>query len=359
MSKINIGDIVRFISDVGGGVVTRKECNTIYIEDKDGFEIPTLEKDCIVVKSNNNELDKSHNSTTISHNISNRYTDKQDSPNFIKGRDNLNLYLIFVPNSITDLSRTNFDSYLINDSNYHISYLYSTSVDSNKGKYLLVSEGIIEPNQKIFIEELSHTILGRINSINLQFIVFSYEKAFNKISPMEITHKIDAKKFLKQGCFCENDFFDNEAMLIELVVNNKIKSQPKIFNTFGVGINKETITYGTQSINNNKKSEDIIVIDLHIEQLLDDTSGLQPRDMLQKQIDIFTNIMNKNKTKIGQKIVFIHGKGNRILRNSIERELRTKHRYAEYQDASFTEYGYGATMVTIHTKDYDNRRKWR
>lgn len=49
----------------------------------------------------------------------------------------------------------------------------------------------------------------------------------------------------------------------------------------------------------------------------------------------------------GRRIVFIHGKGEGVLRNSIIKDLRTNFKQCQYQDASFCEYGYGATMVTI------------
>ena len=49
----------------------------------------------------------------------------------------------------------------------------------------------------------------------------------------------------------------------------------------------------------------------------------------------------------GRKIVFIHGKGDGVLRASIECELRRKYPTCRFQDASFQEYGYGATQVTI------------
>lgn len=57
--------------------------------------------------------------------------------------------------------------------------------------------------------------------------------------------------------------------------------------------------------------------------------------------------MDENKRNKGQKIVFIHGKGDGILKNAILKELSSKYKSAYYQDASFREYGYGATMVTI------------
>ena len=47
------------------------------------------------------------------------------------------------------------------------------------------------------------------------------------------------------------------------------------------------------------------------------------------------------------KIIFIHGKGDGVLRSSLERELKQRYRSCTYQDASFREYGFGATQVTI------------
>ena len=47
------------------------------------------------------------------------------------------------------------------------------------------------------------------------------------------------------------------------------------------------------------------------------------------------------------KIVFIHGVGQGVLKQEVLKLLKTK--YAKYytQDASFREYGYGATMVIL------------
>ena len=45
--------------------------------------------------------------------------------------------------------------------------------------------------------------------------------------------------------------------------------------------------------------------------------------------------------------MFIHGKGEGVLRQAIIHELNYKYKHFQYQDASFQEYGYGATQVTI------------
>jgi dsDNA-specific endonuclease/ATPase MutS2 len=58
--------------------------------------------------------------------------------------------------------------------------------------------------------------------------------------------------------------------------------------------------------------------------------------------------MQSHSKRIGQKIVFIHGKGDGVLRKAVLDLLRKSYPKAELQDASFAEYGFGATLVTIH-----------
>lgn len=69
--------------------------------------------------------------------------------------------------------------------------------------------------------------------------------------------------------------------------------------------------------------------------------------MLNLQIDEFSRIMDENLKHKGQKIVFIHGKGEGVLRNAILKELNHRYKGHDVQDASFREYGFGATQVTI------------
>ena len=46
--------------------------------------------------------------------------------------------------------------------------------------------------------------------------------------------------------------------------------------------------------------------------------------------------------------VFIHGKGEGVLRTALEKELKTTYKnQCRFQDASFREYGFGATMITF------------
>ncbi|MDD3908240.1 MAG: Smr/MutS family protein, partial [Bacteroidales bacterium] len=70
--------------------------------------------------------------------------------------------------------------------------------------------------------------------------------------------------------------------------------------------------------------------------------------MLKYQMDTFRKVMDEHRSKKAFKIVFIHGKGDGVLRSAILNELKTKYKSCKWQDASFREYGFGATMVTIY-----------
>ena len=57
---------------------------------------------------------------------------------------------------------------------------------------------------------------------------------------------------------------------------------------------------------------EIIEIDLHIGELLDDTRGMSNSEILNYQLDKFREVMEQYRNKREQRIVFIHGKGNTV-----------------------------------------------
>ena len=94
--------------------------------------------------------------------------------------------------------------------------------------------------------------------------------------------------------------------------------------------------------------DEIIEIDLHAHEVLETTSGMSAGDIKEYQLTIFRRTMQDHMEEKGRKIIFIHGKGNGVLRKAILDELKYAYKTCEWQDASFQQYGFGATMVTIH-----------
>lgn len=104
----------------------------------------------------------------------------------------------------------------------------------------------------------------------------------------------------------------------------------------------------TQVFKSGKKDDPPKEIDLHINKILDDFIGLSNAEIIEIQLNCFRTYLNKAIKDKERKIVFIHGIGNGTLKKSLRQELETFHKKkCYYQDASFKEYGFGATLVII------------
>lgn len=97
-------------------------------------------------------------------------------------------------------------------------------------------------------------------------------------------------------------------------------------------------------------SKEIVVLDLHIENLIDSHNGMSNSAILKIQMTHFKTFLNKSIDKKQRKIVVIHGVGEGVLRHEIRKELDIYHPYFEYYDASYDEFGYGATEIRLIKK---------
>ena len=88
-------------------------------------------------------------------------------------------------------------------------------------------------------------------------------------------------------------------------------------------------------------------VDLHIENILPDYNDLSSGEILEAQMDRFTTVLNGAIMHKQKKVVFIHGKGAGKLKYELKKKLETDYPRLKFQDASFKEYGYGATLVII------------
>jgi DNA-nicking Smr family endonuclease len=93
-----------------------------------------------------------------------------------------------------------------------------------------------------------------------------------------------------------------------------------------------------------------VVLDLHIENLIDSHNGMSNSAILKIQMSHFKSFLNKSIDKKQRKIVVIHGVGEGVLRHEIRKELDIYHPYFEYYDASYDDFGYGATEIRLIKK---------
>lgn len=399
---MKIGDRVRFLSETGGGKIAGFQGkNIVLVEDEDGFQIPTPVNEVVVVEQDDYSTAKvisdkmdarqkaeEHAQTELrndSRSIKSLLRDGQDEAAMIedddddpsereltykpkteerKGGNQLTAYLAFVPISSDSASGPRFEVYFVNDSNYFLSYLWLTAEGSN---WSLRNNGEVEPNTKLFLEEIGTDDINELGRVAVQLMAYKKDKAFILKPVVDIQFRIDPVKFYKSGTFQENDFFETPALLYALVqkdvaarsltVNTK-ELKKEIYHSAQPETHKQHADdyvrryddgrhKGNPFIIKHRGDDDIVVIDLHADALLDTTAGMSSADILNYQLKKFHDVLKQYEKNKGQKIVFIHGKGEGVLRHAIINDLNYRYKRYQYQDASFQEYGYGATQVTI------------
>lgn len=352
---MKIGDKVRFLSETGGGIVAGFQGNNIVlVEDEDGFQIPVRTNDVVVVGTDDynikiDSVGKKDTKKDIENEPADRPVTFRAKPEERKGGDVLSVYLAFVPIDSREITNTKFEVYIVNDSNYYINYSYTSAEGAS---WHLRSTGTIEPNTKLFIEEFDRETLNTLERVCVQLIAYKRDKTFMSKPPVDAQIRIDTVKFYKLHTFKENDFFEQPALLYTVIENDKVVrplviDAKKLKQEMTRKISDDNKKPHVQPARKQQDKDAPIVIDLHANELLETTSGLSAADILNHQLDVFRKTMDEYKSKTGTKLIFIHGKGEGVLRHAIIHELNYRYKRCPYQDASFQEYGYGATQVTI------------
>ena len=360
---MKVGDKVRFIYESGGGVVTGfRGKDIVLVEDKDGFEIPMQVRECVVIDTNEYNFVKK--SVAPKEEVAAKTKKVQQPAKAVDDDDDfmpkvtfrpaerpegerLNVVLAYLPMDEKSLSNSRFEAYIINDSNY---WLYFTYLTAQGRSWTARGNGMLEPNSKMFIEEFGREDLNDMEHVCVQLLPFKEGKPFALKPAMNIERRIDTVKFYKLHLFRENPFFDEGALIYDIVVDDKpVKEIFTDAEEVKVAIlgKKDGDAQKPQQKPKLTKGSDILEVDLHIEELLETTAGMNAFDILNHQLDVVRRTIDENLKYKGKKIVFIHGKGEGVLRNAIMQELRKKYPRCLSQDASFQKYGFGATMVII------------
>lgn len=164
------------------------------------------------------------------------------------------------------------------------------------------------------------------------------------------TNRLDGKTYLKSKDATfqdeDDDRDDNlEARIVRLEMTIR-KLEMRIARLEDSKTAKEKVRVTAKQAHKKNKDE-ILEIDLHAHEVLDTTSGLSAANIKDYQMQVFNKTMQEHIDEKGKRIVFIHGKGDGVLRKAIIDELKYRYKTCDYQDASFQQYGFGATMVTI------------
>lgn len=346
---MKIGDKVRYLNAVGGGVITRiGEKGVVTVLEEDGFETPVLANDVVVV-ADTNELNfvsesKSKPDTTTTAQTVEKPQYKFDIAEETPEGEAINVSLAFVPVNIKSLQNTDMEMFVINESNYYIDFQILTG----NATVSVHTADIIEPQTKLFITDVRKDEVNDYEFVCFQGFAYKQTTKFDAKPALDVAVRINPVDFYKLHRFEENDFFEAKAMLVNLIENDYPPIKYLIDDKQLQEAMHDKRPQPTKRQFAPPRKSQIIEVDLHIHELIDNFANLDNADMLRIQLDKFHSVMKENINKKGQKIVFIHGKGEGVLRKEITELLRKQYKNASFQDASFQQYGFGATQVNIH-----------
>lgn len=345
------GDRVKFLNEVGQGEIVRfQDKNIVVVLNDDGFEIPVLMSELLKVESDYGFNDKPTNDVAEI-NSPDQSTGSETEIDENLDEDGLNtdqkasVFFAMVPENQKDMVNSDLNTYLINDSNFRL--LYSISKKENVFQSLF-AYGKLEDNTKIDLGKVKREELNDFEELNFQ-VIFFRKGNYYLLQPINKTWNVKPSRFFKENTFKENEFFHESAFIYELTLE-EINLDAYVSDEDIARAKKEKEQKeGKKQFKSSKKSnsEQIEEVDLHIQELVDDYTNMSNTEIIDIQMSRFATALEGGIIGGSRKMVFIHGVGNGRLKREILKTLDRKYPKLRYQDASFKEYGYGATMVII------------
>lgn len=344
---IKVGDRVKFLNDVGGGVVTGfLGKNMVKVENEDGFEVPYPLAKLINVDDPALNKGKPPVEKPVEETVQQPVQEKKPKGKMLAGKDSPDFYFCFVPADAKNPLAGDIELILVNDSNFMLLFRYAHVKD---GQYETVLFGEVQPNSDVELEAIDQNDLPDLPEYSFQLLYF--RDGEREVYP-SITKKfkVNPVKFYKEKSFQPNSFFHQNALVYQIsenILNTEIDRMTDD------DLRKVIKTKERQQPKLNLKKPvqpEIVEVDLHIHELIENTTGLTNKEILDLQMEKVEREMRHAIEAGSKRIVFIHGVGQGVLKQEIAKLLQSRFPKYIFQDASFKEYGYGATMVILRRK---------
>lgn len=418
--NIKVGDTIRYLNASGGGVVKRIERGVAWVEGPDGFELPTPIHECVVVDSRDTfvpaykppvvkrqepvaqqpQLDKSK-APAATPTTPEVVEEAEQDLSFVaplskgpwfdrSGGEQLQVHVAYLPVSYEHFGQSPYETYLINESNYHLLFTYSTTTSA--GGYKLRSAGVLEPDMRVLVEEFDASEINDHAVSHFQFIAYKPERTYRSMPPVERQVRMDVVKLAKRHAFRENPFFDEDALVIPVleaydgsqqapaeepqpapsrsgalpqraIEQTKPTAAPQKGPQKGAqkASQKPTKQSAPQPQPERKQPEapaapqaapaapeqTIEKVGLEAERILPNATGMTPHEVLLYQLKNFRRELDKRLERRGSKVIFIHGAGQGVLHQLIINRIEQDYPMVQYRDVTFDGFPMGAIEVTI------------
>jgi hypothetical protein len=356
--KLTIGQKVKFLNEVGGGIVSKIISPTmVNVTTEDGFDMPYLACDLIPAFSSDT-VGKMFNANEESYSSIDSPDETDDHEEYEREssldrfssakRDPAGIYLCFVPHDQVWLLKDDLDVYIVNNTDHLI--LYNFLLNPNENEWEGVDYGSVNPNSKMLIDSIQREDLNRWTKGMMQIMVH-FDKSSQPIAPINHQYAIKSSKFFNKESYHSTSFLAQRAVTLNIGIFNEPVvinlEEHKKYDALTVAETSSRKIMSPATILENFITEPgVAEVDLHIEALVDDPSEVDSVQMLTIQTSTFNKYLEEAMRIKLQKIIFIHGVGIGRLKSEIIKILK-QYPSLHYFDAPMSKYGSGATEVWI------------
>ncbi|MBI3511924.1 MAG: DUF2027 domain-containing protein [Bacteroidetes bacterium] len=345
--NLHTGDKVRFLNEKGGGVIKKIISSSMaVVEIEDGFQyeypLNQLVPDSPIEKTGESpdveglKFQVQHENETRALNL------EQGTLNYPEG-----IYLAFIPENQHFPSAGKIAVALCNNTTYDI--FFTLSLRHGRG-WVCMESGAMRPHTEFEMEKYTPQQIGDWGQLKTDILFFSGDQ-YEHHDPVSDVLKLSGVKFFRDSTFTENELTENRAWISEVEVmeeenkmENVVVTQKDIDRMLKE--KEQRISAGKISIPHQKNQFSEKEIDLHIEELIDNYSGMNNAQLIDIQLKKVQQELDEAIAQKLQRIIFIHGVGNGRLKSEV-RKLLSHHKGIRFHDASFQRYGFGATEVEL------------
>ncbi|MBR5146272.1 MAG: DUF2027 domain-containing protein [Bacteroidales bacterium] len=360
MEKFQIGDKVNFLNSTGGGTVKRIiDTRMVEVTIEDGFDIPVLMSDLVLDFRSQQDrrqqvVDNAQKEIQQKQIIEEKEIDdarKSSLRRFGRNAEEDGLYLAFVPQDQQWLLTGLLDVVLVN--NTPADALYSFNI-KEEGKYISVDYGSIAPHSKVVIESISREDIEYWCEGYIQ-VILSQEEADFIYRPLHAPFSFRSSRFFKDGSYVESGVLGEKALMIKLTSLLALKETETDLAKMMKDGDKKTVAAQKlvkekAAIDRHQTAPGEAIVDLHIGELVDNILGMSSNDMFRTQMIYFKKMLESAIANEYDKVTFIHGVGNGVLKNAIIEELK-HYDNTSNRMASIVKFGVGAIDVMIKEKE--------
>ncbi len=341
--NFKIGDKVRFLNEKGEGVVSKIiNKSTVGVTIEDGFELPFAVTQLLII---NNTSPSQVQAKIVE--IPEESFEKIKNNTSSKKEEQEGIYIAFSPEKENNISHSDFNVWMINHTNYQILFTYS--IFSQDG-FKTIETGNLGSFEHSLIETIDQELLTESSNFKIDVLFFDEHKHEHQLPISEVI-RLKPIKLYKENAFLENSFISQKSLIINVFQMDENQKEE----TYSPKMDLSKILFQKQNYsdtpkrskphaNNNPAFE--MEIDLHIEELMDNYSGMSNAEIIQIQLKQFQKALDKAINEHYRKLVVIHGVGNGRLKQEV-RSILSSYNNLRVHDGAYSKYGFGATEIVL------------